>query len=284
MTNDIDTIDLSALKCKPVDVPSLEKEMLKMPQADCPVVHHFGNGIYMREVRLSKGLICIGHKQKKEHLNVMLTGRVMMLDSDGNLNEVKAPFIKNSPAGRKVGFVLEDTVWLNIYSTNETDIETLENTYLDKSIGFKENEKILFNAQYALRQCDRDDFDLFCKEYSLTKEQIQKETEMTADLVDMPLEWRSCYSLRQSPISGKGIFGSKPFEKEEIIAPARIGNGRTDIGRYTNHSHEPNCIFKKINNDVYLVANRNINGCAAGTHGEELTVSYRQVMELKCQE
>ena len=37
-------------------VADLEKEMLEMPQADCPVAHHFGPGIYIREVTLPAGI------------------------------------------------------------------------------------------------------------------------------------------------------------------------------------------------------------------------------------
>ena len=60
-------------------VADLEKEMLGMPQADCPVAHHFGPGIYIREVTLPAGIFAVGHTQRYEHLNIMLTGKVAII-------------------------------------------------------------------------------------------------------------------------------------------------------------------------------------------------------------
>jgi hypothetical protein len=37
------------------NVDEAEKEMLKLPQVDCPVVHHFGPNLCIREVFIPKG-------------------------------------------------------------------------------------------------------------------------------------------------------------------------------------------------------------------------------------
>ena len=80
----------------------VEAAMLQMPQAECPVVHHFGPGVYMREVTLKAGTLAIGHAQKKEHLNIVLTGAVSIVDN-GQIKTVKAPLIYVGKPGRKVG-------------------------------------------------------------------------------------------------------------------------------------------------------------------------------------
>ena len=66
-------------------VEALESHMLEHPQVDCPVVHHFGPGIYVREVHLPKGALALGHAQRYEHLNIMLQGKVAMPSPDGGL-------------------------------------------------------------------------------------------------------------------------------------------------------------------------------------------------------
>ena len=38
-----------------------------------------------------------------------------------------------SPPGRKMGFVYEDLIWLNMYSTNETDLDVIESLFIKKS-------------------------------------------------------------------------------------------------------------------------------------------------------
>ncbi len=110
-----------------------EKELLQHPQADCPVVHHFGPGVCIREVFMAAGTLAIGHKQKFEHLNLMLRGKVMVINDDVTANVLTAPMIFVGKPGRKIGYVLEDMVWQNIYATDETDVKKLEAMFLDKS-------------------------------------------------------------------------------------------------------------------------------------------------------
>lgn len=145
--------DQSAVKVPFIDLDALEAEMLAMPQAETPVVHHFGPGIYVREVTLPAGIIAIGHAQKFEHLNIMLTGAVAMLDENNQVHFLRAPLIFTGKPGRKVGYVLETCVWQNIFATEERDIPTLEAMFFDKSDNFPKldsaNLKNLFQGEPA---------------------------------------------------------------------------------------------------------------------------------------
>jgi len=89
-------------------VERLQEALLQMPQVDCPVVHRFGPGIYIREVSIPAGTLSIGHRQTTTHLNVMLAGRVMMVNEDGSKTEVIAPTTFVAGPGRKIGYILED--------------------------------------------------------------------------------------------------------------------------------------------------------------------------------
>jgi hypothetical protein len=115
-----------------LDLDALEAAMLSQPQTECAVTHHFGPGIYIREVRIPAGLLVIGHSHRDENLNIMLAGKMALL-ADGQISVVEAPFMKVAMPGRKVGFAIEDTVWQNVYATEETDIEVLEQAYVEKS-------------------------------------------------------------------------------------------------------------------------------------------------------
>jgi len=263
----------------------LEAAMLQMPQADCPVIHHFGPGIYMREVTLKAGTLAIGHAQKHEHLNVMLTGAVSMIDN-GQVKVVKAPLIYVGKPGRKVGYVLEDTVWLNIYATDETDIEKLEEMFLDKSETFQLHQEAKLGIDYDRRADDREDFKKMVIEAGFTEEIVREQSENEEDQIPMP-DGYSWVTTRASSIEGRGIFLSSPFKAGEIIGPARIEGKRTPLGRFTNHSMTPNARFIRNGDDIWMVALRDIDGCRGGDHGEEVTVNYRQSLqligELECQ-
>jgi hypothetical protein len=261
-------------------IEQIEAAMLNMEQADCPVAHHFGPGIYVREVTLPKGIIAVGHSQRFEHLNIMLTGKVAMVDGD-RVRVLEAPMIFVGQPGRKVGYVMETCVWQNIYATDETDIDTLEATFLDKSDTWLSHEEDLKVFRHASHQDDRDDFFAMLGEVGFDPETVRQQSENEPDQIPMPSEWATATSVRESDIEGQGLFLSWPVPAETIIAPARINGFRTPAGRFVNHAKNPNCKFVKVDNgDIYLVAIANIRGCAGGTKGDELTVDYRQALSL----
>lgn len=258
----------------------LENHMLDLPQVECPVVHHFGPGIYIREVHMPAGIFAIGHAQRFEHLNIMLQGAVAVVD-DGQLKIIRAPTIFTGQPGRKFGYVLEDVIWQNVYATDETDIDELEATYLDKSVVWQDHEHNLIELQTALHFADRQDFDLLLNQAGLTAEQVRMQSENIDDQVPMPPGYAPKVTVRDSCIEGRGVFLSTPAEAGEVIGPARVGGMRTPLGRYTNHAKVPNAKFVLTDDgDVYLVALRRISGCVAGGQGEEVTVNYRQALSL----
>jgi hypothetical protein len=266
----------------PVDaIEQLESVLLELPQVDCPVLHHFGPGIYIREVRMPAGTFAIGHRQKEAHLNILLSGRVAMLDEDGTPKVVSAPFMYSGSPGRKVGYIIEDVVWQNIYSTDETNIEKLEARFLDKSNASNEFHQKMFDVRSFLAESDREDFKKTIEELGFSEEEVSIVSMEKSDQIDFQQESGSKVSLRKSPIHGTGVFANFSIGEFEVVGPARIAGKRTPIGRYANHSANPNSFF--VNNDsgdIYLMALRNVNGCAGGDSGEEITVDYQQAVKV----
>jgi len=260
----------------PIDL--LEKKMLEFDQVDCPVIHRFGPGIYIREVTIPAGSIAIGHYQKCGHVNVFLKGKITMLNDDGSTIDLEAPMIFNGKPGRKCGYIHEDVVWLNIYSTDETDVEILENTYLDKSQSWKDAYE-LKNNESIKRLVDVNDYQKLLDEFGFTKEQVKSQSENEDDQIPMPLGSYKI-AVSNSNINGKGVFATAQIEANEIIGPARIDGKRTPIGRYVNHSISPNAKMIDFNGDIYLVALTDINGCKGGYLGEEITTDYRENLKL----
>lgn len=268
-------------------IDDLMRVTLNLPQADCPVAHYFGPGIYIRQVTFPAGVFAIGHKQRFEQMNIFLQGRLAMIQPDGSTKEIKAPMIFMGPPGQKMGMVLETTTWLNVYPNpdNERDIDILEDRFLDKEGPWSEKEFHEKQRRIDARNEDREDFDAFVNEYGLDKSIIRCESENESDLIPMPVGFETVLSVRISNIDGVGIFTSWPIQCGDLIAPALINGFRTPIGRYTNHAKDPNAIFKKLQNgDIVAIAKRDINGCRGGDQGEEITVDYRQVMQMKMEE
>lgn len=121
-------------------VENLVSQMREMPQVDVNTKHYFGPSIYIREITMPAGSVVIGKPHKKEHMCVMLQGKMILVDSDGNKKELIAPMTFVGGAGRKVAYVIETTVFQNILATDETDIDVLENMLVDNTQPVLEGE------------------------------------------------------------------------------------------------------------------------------------------------
>jgi hypothetical protein len=261
----------------PITTTDIESRMLAMPQAACEVQHRFEPGHYIRELRMPAGTLAIGHYQNFSHINVFVSGRVMMLNADGTTQILTAPQTFIGAPGRKIGYVLEDMVWQNIYSTDETDVEVLEAHLLTRSDAFLSRAAHEFALNTVARESDRLDYESVRTELGFTEQQVQEQVQNTQDQIEIDL-FR--VELAISPIHGTGVFASCDIGAGELIGPSRFGNMRTQLGRYTNHSSQPNAEMHTHGSDVYLVASRDISGRRGGLPGEEITVDYRTVIKL----
>lgn len=263
-----------------LDFDQLEAALLMKEQAPCPVIHRFGPGLYIREVHIPAGTFAVGHRQKREHFNVMLSGRVSMVQPDGGLSVLSAPQAFVAPPGRKVGLVLEDMVWQNIYATDERDIAKLEEMFLDKSENWEQNANQQLIAQRLAHENDRLDYQAMLGDVGVEHSTVVAQSEDESDQVPFPPEnWR--LMVAPSAIHGNGLFATYPIAAGEVIAPARIGDKRTPAGRFTNHAASPNARMQwGPDNSVVLVAIKPIRGCCGGGNGEEITVDYRKSVAL----
>lgn len=259
------------------DSENVIRAMATVEQAPCPVFHRFAPGLYIREVHFPAGALAVGHIQKFDHLNVFIKGKVRMLNPDGSTTDLCAPMTFVGKPGRKFGVVLEDVIWQNIYPTTETDIDKLEEMFLEKPFDLPEKQPV------ALLE-DRSDYARMIAEVGMTEEQVQQEVTCADDLMSMPYNWSKAV-VRNSPIHGKGLFATVPVLPGQTIAPANIGGKRTPAGRYTNHSANPNAeMVKGADGNLYLIAVRTIRGCLGGDSGEEVTVDYRKSFALSRKE
>lgn len=107
----------------------LAQTMLALPneeKREFEVKHTFLNGMYMRELFIPKGSLLIGKIHKIPCMNIVSKGDISVLTETGSAR-VKAGFTVSSPAGiQKVGYAHEDTIFVNVFRTDETDIEKIE--------------------------------------------------------------------------------------------------------------------------------------------------------------
>lgn len=108
-------------------VAYLGHELVKLPQTECPLKHHFAPGVYVREIFMPAETIIIGHIHKTEHLNILVQGACYIVHDDDSHEELRAPLTFVSKAGvQKVLVITEDMIWMTVHVTNETDVARLE--------------------------------------------------------------------------------------------------------------------------------------------------------------
>lgn len=133
---------------------NLEKNIRKLPSAkfgDCfPLKHQFVKGMYIREISVPKGQLIVTKIHKEAHPCFILKGDCSVLTESGP-KRIKAPHYMITPAGTKrIVYVHEDTVWVTIHATKETNLEKIEDDViaknfdeLDNTINTKQMKKVL---------------------------------------------------------------------------------------------------------------------------------------------
>jgi hypothetical protein len=115
----------------------IESAMLNTPGAlvgdAFPLKHQFAEGMYVREISVPKGYFVMTKIHKMSHPCFILKGRCSVLQEDG-IKRVKAPYYMITKAGTKrLVYVHEDTVWVTVHKTNETDLDKIEEEVIAKT-------------------------------------------------------------------------------------------------------------------------------------------------------
>ena len=99
---------------------------------DIPVEHTFIDGVYTRHGNLIAGQLYIGHEHKLECINILAQGTILLKNSmDDEGVQISAPYtFVTQPGNRKLVYVVKSGYMYNIFRTDETDIDKLNNEVL----------------------------------------------------------------------------------------------------------------------------------------------------------
>ncbi len=127
MPNYVDSIKSNRDVIQNAAKAMIEKiESGEMVEQECPVIHRFSPGLYLREILMPKGTRIIGKIHATEHFNVVLTGSCTVITAEGR-EEITAPHTFISKAGvQKVVIVHEDCQWQTLHVTDKTDLDEIE--------------------------------------------------------------------------------------------------------------------------------------------------------------
>ncbi len=105
------------------------KNLLDLPateQREFEVQHTLIDGVYTRTLFIPKGSLLMGKVHLKECMNIVAKGDISVLTETG-MGRFQAGHVAVSKPGiQKVGYAHQDTVFINVFRTDETNIEKIE--------------------------------------------------------------------------------------------------------------------------------------------------------------
>ncbi len=250
----------------------VEEVMKTMPQVEMETNHYFLPGLYLRELIIPAGTLLVGRKHKTYHISIMIEGEMDVVGENG-IKRIKGRYIHEGKKGTKrVGYTVKESRWITIHFNGSGDLKKIEEEEFEK-----EEEMFDFESGKVLNpeiQADREDYWEILKELGYDERKVREETEIEIDRVDIEL-FPMGLEIEKSEIQGMGIKSKKWRKKGEIVGPARMGVMRTQLGRYVNHSVNPNCRPVLLGGVIYLETVREMES------GEEITVNYRDMIKYR---
>jgi hypothetical protein len=131
-------------------IMNLEDEIRKLPPVEAELKHYFSRGVYARALYLPKGSVLTGKIHKYSQINVLLKGKMAIASIEGTKEVNAGDVIESGPGVKRAGYALEDSVWLTISGTHETDLEKLEDELISPS--FESYDKFLLENKPCLGQ------------------------------------------------------------------------------------------------------------------------------------
>lgn len=112
-----------------------KKEGAVYGDAACPLKHTFGDGCYIREITMPKGMLIVSKIHKVKHPYFILKGKVSVLTDEGVV-KLEAPYSGMTPPGTKrILYIHEECVWATVHVTKETDLAKIEEEIIAKNFG-----------------------------------------------------------------------------------------------------------------------------------------------------
>ena len=102
---------------------------------ECPLVHRFTPGMYIREIFMPAGSLITSKIHKTEHPYTISKGKVAVSIDGKDWEEFEAPYTGiTKPGTRRILYIIEDCIWTtyHINADNCEDLEHLEEKIIEK--------------------------------------------------------------------------------------------------------------------------------------------------------
>jgi quercetin dioxygenase-like cupin family protein len=106
----------------------LAQHMLAMPQVEIEPVIHTAKGLLSRTITIPAGTCIVGRIHGQSQLNVCLRGHIRIACEQGVVDVRAGQVIVSPPGTQRAGYAVEETEWMTVLGTEETDPDVVEQT------------------------------------------------------------------------------------------------------------------------------------------------------------
>jgi hypothetical protein len=109
------------------NISAFKEDLLASPdRVELAFTETLANGLYTRTLFIPKNTYLVGKIHRKACVNIVAKGDISIMTETGAMR-VQAGYTVTSPPGiQKVGYAHEDTFFVNVFRTDETDISKVE--------------------------------------------------------------------------------------------------------------------------------------------------------------
>ncbi|CAK0754811.1 Phage protein [Azospirillaceae bacterium] len=131
-------------------IMSIEDKIASMPNAQFgdevgELKHSFGEGLYIRELKVPKNMLISTKIHKRAHPYFLLQGECSILTDEGVI-KIKAPYYGITKAGTKrIVYTHDEVLWVTVHATDKKDLLEIEDEIIAKTFDecFPTNEELL---------------------------------------------------------------------------------------------------------------------------------------------
>ena len=128
-------------------VDKLEELMLSEGEVvDCPLVHRFTNGMYIRQIFMPKGSLVTSKIHNTEHPFTVSLGAAAVSIDGNDWEHIVSPYTGiTQPGTRRILYILEDCIWTTYHPVErmKSEFNNLDGEELDALITSLEDELLM---------------------------------------------------------------------------------------------------------------------------------------------
>ena len=130
------------------EIENLQREMVKMPQAELQTEHYFSGGMYCRKLIRPAGTLIVGKVHKKDHFFLCAKGQIIAWSDKGMVTLNEGDVLCSKAGTKRVTLAVTDAIGITFHKTSKTNLDKIEKELIepDELALFDSSNKIKVQA------------------------------------------------------------------------------------------------------------------------------------------